>query len=204
LGDHDIEYINWIEPKPNEPLRDYTTRLFKDLPKEESRITLIGHSFGAIASQEIATVRNIEKIILISSIRSSQELPTSFRFINPLNLHKLFTKEFSINTMKYWGKNRGFGNRVEQELFKNMIEKHSNKYLQWALKSICQWKTPKLPARTQLYQLHGSNDKTFPVKYIKKPDVIIENGNHIMVYDQAQKISEILKKEINASRPTMH
>lgn len=196
LNSFDIEYINWIEPKENENFHEYAKRLFFKKIKKNEEVVLIGHSLGAMIAQEIATLINVKKIFLISSIKTRKELPFSFRVLKPLKLYKLFTKEISIKTVKYWGKSHGFINKSEQDLFKSMVDLQTNNYLQWALKSLSIWKQPILPKATTLFQIHGTNDKTFSIKLIDNPDKVIEGGSHIMVYKKPQLISQIIIKKL--------
>lgn len=201
LGGLDVEYINWIEPKANEPIRDYAKRLAASIDDRGVPVILIGYSFGGIVSQEIAALKKIEKIILLSSIKSREELPFLFKIIKPLRIHKVFTKEFSRKTVQYWGKNHGFEAAATQDLFKSMVGGYSNNYLQWALEALSGWSPPEVPISTSIFQIHGAADKTFPITRIRKPDRIIENGGHIMVYNQPRVISDILREEIeNAGR----
>ncbi len=196
--DYAITHINWIEPQKNEGIHEYSKRLFKVIPENEDDVILIGHSFGGVVAQEIAVEKKIDKIILISSIKSRNEIPNSLKLIKPLNLHRLFTKQLSVATVAYWGTKHGFVTEKDKNLFKSMVRNQSNTYLQWALKAISGWKTPTLPKRTTIFQIHGTDDKTFPIRLIANPNVLIENGCHIMVYNQHEKISAIINQELEA------
>lgn len=196
VSDLKARYLHWIEPKPHEKLHAYAMRMFEQVDEPVDEITLIGHSLGGIVAQEIAHAREIHTVILLSSIKARQEMLTFFKMIKSLPIEKLFTKEMSIRTVKYWGKNHGFETEEELELFKHMVGKQTNTYLQWALKALSSWQEPSIPAATRLIHIHGTNDKTFPIKRIQKPDFIIENGSHILVYKQATQISKILQKQI--------
>jgi len=202
LGDYKVRCLNWIEPEQNELISDYAKRLFVELPPNGEKTILIGHSFGGMVSQEIAAMKRVDKIILISSVKSRAEIPLSFRLVRRLGLHKFFTKEISIETVRYWGGAHGFTEIDEQDLFKTMVGEHSNNYLQWALKSLSNWAPPKIPSDTSIFQIHGAMDKTFPIRLIKNPDVVIENGSHIMLYKQPDKIAGIILNEINTAYNT--
>ncbi|MEP0264308.1 alpha/beta hydrolase [Dokdonia sp.] len=189
-----IAYLDWIDPKKGEHIHAYAQRLFSKIKDDAQDIVLIGHSLGGIVAQEIASVHKIHKVILLSSITSRKEMPFSFRIAKPLRLDLFFTKEISIHTINYWGKSHGFETKSDKQLFKDMVGLQSNRYLQWALRELSSWHAPKLPNTTQLIQIHGTRDKTFPIKHINHPDIIIEQGTHIFVYKQAKKTTDIIHK----------
>ena len=188
-------YLNWIEPLENESLQQYTHRLGKSIDDSAETI-LIGHSLGGIVSQEIATFKNIDMVILLSSIRSRDEMPFFFKMVQPLALQKLFTKNLTFKTFSFWAKNHDYESEEEQALFKSMVGKQSDQYLQWALKELSKWQTPQLPSITKVFQIVGDKDKTFPIKKIKTPDIVIENGGHFMIYKQPDLISKYIVGEI--------
>jgi predicted alpha/beta hydrolase family esterase len=192
----DVQYLNWIEPIGNESINHYAQRLAKDIRDKQEKVILIGHSLGGIMSQEIACFKKIDKIILISSIKNSGEMPFHFRIVQPLLIHKLFTKKITLSTVKFWGKNQDYETKEEQTLFKEMVGKQSNQYLQWALKTLSIWKQPTIPSSTSIIQIHGDSDKTFPIKHIKTLDYTLKNAGHFMVYKHAKQLNEIINKEL--------
>jgi len=190
-------YLTWLEPRPEETIADYALRMAEDIEDSNTEeIVLIGHSLGGVVAQEIAQHMKIKKIVLISSIKNPAELPNSFQWIRKLHLYRFFSKEISIRTVQYWGAAHGFSTNHDQELFKGMISKVSNNYLKWALKVLVTWKGCKFKPETQLVHIHGTMDKTLTLNKNMNPDYIIQRGSHIMVYKMANRISEILKKEL--------
>jgi len=195
LSNYNPTFLNWIEPLDNENLQQYAHRFSESIDDSQKTI-LIGHSLGGIISQEIATFKKIDLVILLSSIRSRDENPFFFKIIQPLYLQKLFTKEITIKTFPLWAKMHDYESEEEQTLFKSMVNGYSNKYLQWALKELSKWQTPQLLPDTKVVQIVGKNDKTFPIKKIKTPDVVIKDGGHFMTYKQPDLISKYIVKEI--------
>ncbi len=195
---HNVEYLQWIEPMVNEAIYDYAQRMCSSILEEKDNVVIVGYSLGGIVAQEIARRKKIEKIILISSLKSREELPFQFKVIAPLKIHKLFTKELCVRTVRFWGKSHGFETKELRDLLKKMVGRQSNKYLQWALKSLSTWNPPKETIQPPIFQIHGTDDKTLPIKSIKNPNVIIENGSHIMIYKRHKELNEIIMKEINS------
>jgi len=196
LTETDIHSLNWIEPLKDESFGQYAKRLAHEIPDDSDDIILIGHSLGGMVSQEIACFKRIKKIILISSIKSRDELPFHFKIIQPLRLYHFFTKAWTIKTVKFWGKQQDYESDEEQALFKEMVGKQSNLYLRWALKILSNWKEPAIPSATSLTQIHGNRDKTFPIKKIKQPHHVIPTGGHFMIYKHAPTLSNIINSSL--------
>lgn len=194
---HSIECMTWIEPKQNEPINQYSKRMCQSILDNDEEAVIIGHSLGGIVAQEVAKMKKVEKIILISSIKSRAELPFQFKIAAPLKIHKLFTKELCISTIRFWGKSHGFDTPELQDLFKSMVGNQTNKYLQWALKTLSIWNPSKKQIETPIFHIHGTDDKTLPFKLIKNPNLVIENGSHIMLYKKYEEINEAIMKQIN-------
>ena len=192
-----VQYINWMEPKAKEKIEDYALRMSEKIKEEKGGIVLIGHSFGGIICQEIIKYKKVEKIILISSIRSELENPFHFKVIAPLFLHKLLRKSLFVNTVKFWGKYQGYETVQEQGLFKSMVSSYSDNYLQWAIHALSTWKMKRMETSTPIIQIHGKKDKAFPLRSIKRPDYVVEEGGHFMVYQQPGVLSQIIMKEIS-------
>ena len=67
-------------------------------------------------------------------------------------------------------------------------------FSRWSLTKILNWKNEIVIEN--LFQMHGSSDNTFPIRYIK-PDKTIINGGHFMVFNMASEISAILAKRLS-------
>lgn len=188
--------VNWIEPQVQESFTSYAQRLAEGILPKSDKTIIIGHSLGGMMAQEIACLKKIDQIFLVSSIRSRKELPLHFKVINPLKLYPVFTKGLTLKTFSFWAKQQDYETEEEQALFKDMVNKHSNTYLQWALKALSKWDTPEIPPDTKLFQIHGDKDKTFPISLLQHPDQIIKDAGHFMVYKRFEEISEIILKDL--------
>lgn len=191
-----VHHINWIEPKRKEHIRDYAIRMLGKAQHSQEKVVLIGHSLGGIIAQEYAVTFPVEKVILISSIQSRNELPMLFKSIAPLGLQYTFTKGLCINTVQYWGKQHGYETSEEVTLFKSMVGSYSNTYLRWALKALSTWQTPAFPHHQAIHHIHGTHDKTFPFKLIKRPGVTISGGGHFMVFKRSDVVNDALREEL--------
>ena len=196
LPGYELNYLDWVEPLEGESFRDYAGRMASGIIRDEKPIVIIGHSLGGMIGQEMACLQKIDRIFLVSSIKTGEELPFHFDIVEPLGLYKMFTRGFTLKTFSLWGKSHGYESEEEQELFRSMVGKSTDTYLQWALRELSLWQTPSLPERTKLFHIHGENDKTFPLKKISRPDYVVPNGSHFMVYKQPELISRIVAGEL--------
>ena len=186
-------YIDWIEPKQNESFSNYAARMAEAIPADAQDVIIVGHSLGGMLAQEIAKQQPIKMIVLISSVRSRNEIPWFFKILKRRFTHKFFTKSFVRNTFRYWARFHDYESPQEQRLFLDMIEQQSDNYLQWAFYNLANWQTPVLPTRTHVFQIHGAKDRTFPCKLLKRPDLVIPQAGHFMVYKKTEIISNQMK-----------
>lgn len=66
--------VDWIRPMKYESIRNYAARLGQSIPRDDSTI-VYGVSFGGIVARELASSINAKACVLISSVRSPDELP---------------------------------------------------------------------------------------------------------------------------------
>lgn len=190
------EYLDWIEPEADEMITDYALRISAPIEAHQGSVVILGHSFGGVMAQEIARLRKVDTIILISSIRSRKEHPPELKMIAPLALHKLFSKSLTRNSFPFWKNIHGYQTKEEQALFLDMVNKNSDHYLQWALKTISEWDGSPLP-HTRVVQIHGGRDLTFPFRLIKQADYVVKKGGHFMVYKNAAEVSRMIREALN-------
>lgn len=186
-----VQCLDWIDPIGNESIAQYAKRFSQ--PISGDSITLIGHSFGGMMAQEIAAQIPIQKVIMLGSIKSKDELPLQFKMVKWFRLWNFLTKKMTIQSVKYWGADHGFETKEEIELFKEMVGSCSELYLKWALKKLVNWQGTKVLKGAELIQIHGTLDKTFPFRKIKNPDFIIKEGTHIFPLKRPEELMMSLK-----------
>ena len=191
-------YLDWIEPEKSESIKNYATRLAAPIEPTSKDVVIIGHSLGGILSQEIAKLKKVKLIILLSSVRSRKEIPLFFRMIEPTGLYHLFTKKITLSTFSLWGKNHDYVTQEEQALFKAMLSKQSNIYLQWALRTLSVWgkEVQEDVSSVKVIQIHGRLDKTFPVHLLDQVDEVVNEAGHFMVFKKPEEVSKLILKHL--------
>lgn len=183
LSGYNLNYINWIPPQPNESIEHYAQRLLQQIPVKKP--ILIGVSFGGMMAVEIGKLIEIEKIILISSVKNQSELPWYFRLSGKLKLNRLFPSSPSSSLLFY---TFGVKEKYEKELLLDIIRRTDPLFLNWALEKILRWKNKS--SLSNLIKIHGTHDKLFPNQ---KANYLIKGGGHFMIVDRASEISTLLK-----------
>ncbi|MEE9431623.1 MAG: hypothetical protein V3V16_11315 [Melioribacteraceae bacterium] len=194
LDNVNIHYLKWLEPNDNEPLGEYVKRMAEQISSSENQIILIGHSFGGIIVQGISKTIDTKKIILISSIKSKEEIPITFRLLKIFPLYKLINTNLIIKSFPIWARLFGYNSEKGRKLFVEMLSSCTDNYFKWAMNKITHWSGDNSELKN-LTHIHGSIDKTFPLHLIKNP-IVVNDGSHFMVNSKAEIISEILNKEI--------
>lgn len=191
----EINYLNWLEPETEESLAQYVKRMSGQINIENEKLILVGHSFGGIIVQEISKLIPVEKILLISSIKSENEKPLSLKIFKFFPIYKFFNKKLILKSFPFWARLFGYNSEKGRTLFVQMINNCTDNYFRWSFGKIVNWKGNNSEVNN-LFHIHGSNDKTFPISKIKNP-IVIKDGSHFMTHSKADEVSEEINKIIS-------
>lgn len=186
-----IHWLNWLIPVENESLSAYAKRLAKSVKHENS--VLIGVSFGGVLVQEMNRFLKVKRLIIISSVKQTQELPKRMKVMRATKAYKLIPTSLVSNIdllAKY-----AFGENVKKRvaLYKQYLSVTDPKYLNWAVAKMVCWKQEKtIP---NLIHIHGSKDKIFPYRCINEC-ITIPDGTHIMILNKYRWFNKNLPKLI--------
>lgn len=150
---------------------------------------LLGVSFGGMIGIEIAKQIPLAKLIIVSSIKTANELPGWMKLTGKFQLHKILpTRSYKI-TERYDNRRLGISNEEERKLVNAYREKMDPVYYNWAVHQVLNWKNNWYPA--DIVHIHGDHDKIFPVKNLD-PTHIIRGGSHIMMLNKAEEVSQCI------------
>lgn len=188
-----VHHIEWIKPLKEESLKDYAKRLAVVID-DSKPFALVGLSFGGMMAVEIAQFFHPVKTILISSVATSSQLPPYQKLARYFKLYKLLPYQLikKPSLINYWI--FGVKEKQEKEMLAQILNDTDLEFLKWAIGRIVSWKNKVKPEN--LFHIHGSADKIFPIIFVK-PDVIIKNGGHLMIHKKAAEISGILAEQLN-------
>jgi len=194
---YELRTVQWLQPLPGEQLTSYARRLIEQIESPEPII--LGLSFGGIMAIEISKLMPVSKIILISSIKTSSELPAWMHIAGKTSAYKLLPSKqiSSIKALKALRPIQNYflgAHSEEEKRIANEYRDHVDPvYLKWAVAQVLTWNNDSIPSN--LLHIHGSNDHIFPLKKIKNAR-IVPNGGHFMVMDKPQQIAAIIQQEL--------
>ena len=179
-------HIEWIKPLEDEKIESYAHRLLQQI--KTSRPTMIGVSFGGIIAVEIAKQIEINKLILISSVKTKADVPFRYRLAGNLWMNKLIPAPLyrKANFVVYWL--FGVRKKKEKELLKTIMDDADNDFVDWATNEIVTWENEEQVPN--VVTIHGTADRIFP---FKEADHKVEHGGHLMVVSKADEVSRILR-----------
>lgn len=186
-----IHYLEWVLPIENESLSNYAFRMTKHIEHENS--VIVGVSFGGVLVQEMSKLVHFKKVIIISSVKSVNELPKKMQIAKVTKAYKLLPTQFVSNfenLAKYL-----LGDNIPKriELYKKYLSVSDVVYLDWAIENMVCW-NQETPIQNIIH-IHGDNDNVFPIKYIEGC-IVIKNGTHIMILNKYKWFNENLPKLI--------
>ena len=189
----ELHFLEWLIPHSvKESIEVYAKRM-SDLVIEENPV-LVGVSFGGIMVQEMSKHLKTKKVIIISSVKSSNELSKRLKFLQKTKAYKLFPTKVITNIEEFSMYAFGDYTKKRVKLYKEYLSVRDSLYLNWAIYHVLNWKQSK--TSENILHIHGTNDPIFPIKYIKNC-IPIENGTHVMILNKAKSISKIITDVLN-------
>lgn len=187
----EMHFLEWILPLKKEDLTSYALRISKNITHKKP--ILIGVSFGGILVQELAKIIDVQKTIIISSVKSNTEFPRRMKVAKSTKLYKLIPTRLVKNIeslAKY-----AFGSNITHrlQLYDMYLSIRDKAYLDWAIENVINWNQSSFPDNT--IHIHGDADDVFPIKYISNC-IIVKGGTHIMILNKYRWMNENLPKII--------
>ncbi|MBC7828086.1 MAG: alpha/beta fold hydrolase [Chitinophagaceae bacterium] len=195
VPDAEFHFIRWEQPGPGESISSYAKKLCNQIQHDQP--ILMGVSFGGMMAIEMAKVSLVEKVVLISSIKSLNELPRWMKICGRFRFDKILPSKplHTIRPLKalrpvqnYFLGTESAEEKAIANQFRDTVDPH---YLRWSINQVLNWQNNWQPQT--IFHLHGANDHIFPLKHVK-PTHIIPNAGHFMIMNKCKEISEILKE----------
>ena len=184
---YDIHVLEWLIPENNESLIAYASRMAFRI--KEQNAVLIGVSFGGVVAQEMSSFLNLRKLIVISSIKTRDEMPQRLKIAAKTLAYKLVPTSIVLSASdltKY-----AIGPKTEKRLrlYQEYLHVRDKRYLDWAIEQMVTWE--RKSQIKGVVHIHGDSDQVFPRKNIRSC-IEIKEGTHIMILNKGSVISKNL------------
>lgn len=182
-----FHYLEWMIPLEKETLNAYAKRMATNIKHQNP--VLIGVSFGGILVQEMSNFLELKKLIVISSIKSKDELPKRLKVLKLTKAYKLLPTQLIVNFEQYSKFFFGKIGTKRLELYKKYLSVRDKRYLDWAIEQIIFWEQDQ-PIPGAIY-IHGDKDAVFPHS-CNGNCIIVKGGTHIMIINKYKWFNEHL------------
>lgn len=184
-------FLEWIPNRKNESLKNYSTRLIENRTITEQDV-IVGLSFGGLVAQEIAKITPVKTIVFISSFRDKRDLKPYLQFLLNLRLYCILPN-FKISWFdKFALQFFSIKSKEGKEGLLDMMRKTEPKLIKWSLMQIRKFVFDENHS-WNLHNIIGNKDKLLKNWQPKKNNHLINKGGHLMVYENATEINEILR-----------
>lgn len=191
LKEHQLIHIEWIEPEKYETLKHYALRI-KDLIDTDEPFAFIGLSFGGMVATEIAKRIRPEKLFVISSIVTRDELPAHYKLSRGRRFSKMLPDRFLKRPNFLVNYLFGVESEQDKQLLKEILHDTDPAFLKWALEAIVNWDNEE---PVDCIRIHGTRDRILPAGSFGITHCI-KDGGHMMIANKADQVSELIKRYI--------
>ena len=172
--------VNWPQYRGETTLQAIARRLVDEQSMKDGD-SIIGYSLGGMVACEIAQVRKVGRLVLISSATSKHEISGLLSFLHPLI--DLVPIEFL----------RRAASSIPQELAQ-MFGRCEPDFIRAACRAIFDW--DGLPAHIKCVRIHGRYDRVIPLP--ANIDCVLEGGHLIGLTHPNECISFLRKKLLSS------
>ena len=183
----EVHLLKWFTPEKGTSFEEYAKEMCKMVTHENP--VLVGVSFGGLLVQEMARHIPVKKVIIVSSVKSENELPKRMLFAKYTKVHKLLPTGL-VNNVELLAK-YAFGETVTKrlELYEKYLSIRDKYYIDWSIDNIVNWR--KKEHLSNLIHIHGEKDAVFPIMNIGEC-IKVKNGTHTMIIHRARWFNEHL------------
>jgi pimeloyl-ACP methyl ester carboxylesterase len=179
--------LQWLAPQtPAESLPHYAGRLAQAVPPGQP-CWLVGVSFGGVLALEVAQLRPLARVVLISSFIGPDELPWPGRVARATGLYRLVPPQLlpKLPALASWF--FGVKSRRDRQLLRQILRDTDPHFTRWAIAQLLNW--PGQP-NVATVRIHGTNDRLLPAGANYSQHQL--PGGHLIIISRAAEISQIL------------
>lgn len=185
----EVHVVRWLLPQnAAEDLPHYAARLAVAVPPEQD-CWLVGVSFGGVLALEVAQLRPLARVVLISSFAGPAELPWLARLARTTGLYRLVPPQLLPRLPRVAKWFFGVKTRRDYQLLRQILHDTDPAFTRWAIARLLQWPGRATPATVRI---HGTEDRLLPAGAVHSQYVL--PGGHLVIISCAAEISRILNE----------
>ncbi len=191
----EVHVLRWLPPQSvTEPLPRYAAWLAETVPAGQV-CWIVGVSFGGLLALEIAQLRPLARVVLVSSLADSHELPLLLRLARATGLYRLVPPSLLQKLPFLAGWAFGVKTKSEYALLRQIIADTDPLLARWAIGQLLSW--PGVAGPGPAARLHGAQDRLLPAP-ATGIDYRAAEAGHFMVVSHAIQISRFLNRLTSA------
>jgi pimeloyl-ACP methyl ester carboxylesterase len=184
-----VHVLRWLSPQTlAENLPHYAARLAAAIPPEQA-CWLVGVSFGGVLALEVAQLRPLARVVLISSFAGPSELPWIGKLARATGLYHLVPPQLLPRLPRVAKWFFGVKTGRDYQLLRQILHDTDPDFTRWAIARLLQWPGRTLPSAIRI---HGTGDRLLPAG--TAPSQYMLPGGHLIIISQAAAISRILNQ----------
>jgi pimeloyl-ACP methyl ester carboxylesterase len=190
---YDTVHISYPVPDKHETLAEYAMRFIEEIDLSTPYI-LVGVSLGGMICTELSDTLSPLRTILISSAKSTHELPGRYTFQKHFRLNRIIPKRMTKGGARLLQGIVEPDRKHDKKTFKDMLKAKDPLYLKRTVDMIINWERTTYPDK--IIHIHGNKDHTIPIKNVQY-EYLIEEGSHMMMITRAGEINQIIDHILN-------
>ena len=190
---YDTVHISYPVPDKHETMAMFASRFIEEI-NPSSPYILMGVSLGGMICTELTDTLAPLLTVLISSAKTTHELPGRYTFQQRFPLNRIIPKGMIKGGAMVLQGIVEPDRKHDKETFKDMLKAKDPLYLKRTVDMIINWKRTVYPEK--IVHIHGDKDHTIPIKNVEY-DYRIEEGSHMMMITRAGEINQIIAHILN-------
>ena len=186
--------LKWITPPDSADMLDLALLMAQQIDTTKP-FSLIGVSLGGMVCTELADIYSPKKVIIISSAKNRNELPSKYKFMRSVPINKVVPPNWYKSGAKIAQPIAEPDAKTDKAFFQAMLDDKDPLFLKRTTNMIINWERSSYSGK--IIHIHGTGDKTLPIKHVKA-DYVIEGGSHMMVYTWGSAVSRLVNEILYA------
>lgn len=190
----ELQAVPWAYFDKHDEMACYAQKMAAQIPEGNDHI-ILGLSFGGMLASEIARTRPAQRVIIVSSAKSPDELELPGKFLQfvihrgmlPVGLAPLGGKQV---TSRF-----GAETKEEHHLIHSILKDTDPHFARCAFRAMIDWQSQVAPPEN-IVHIHGTADQLIRPERIN-PTHWVKGGSHIMIYNRAAEVSALIAQHLS-------